>query len=71
MVPPKLRKIHYPGGIRMPHFHFEGDIYLLDEKQWKEFSRNIIKEFQAKLSTVNIVNFEQLIELSEAIDSLV
>src|SRR3990172_10239212 len=59
-----------PGGIRIPHLHFRRDIYLLNERQWKDFSVKVIKDFQAKLSKVNTVSFEQAMEISEAVDSL-
>ena len=50
--------------------HFRRDIYLLNERQWKDFSVKVIKDFQAKLSRVNTVSFEQEMEISEAVDSL-
>ncbi len=59
-----------PGGIRIPHLHFRGDVYLLNEGQWKEFSGKVVKDFQNKLANVNTVNFEQVMEISEAVDSL-
>jgi hypothetical protein len=60
----------FPGGIRIAHMHYRGDIYLLDEKQWADFSGRIIKDFQSKLSKVSAVSFEQAMELSDAVDSL-
>lgn len=65
------RPIPFPGGIRAAHLHFKNDIYLLNEEQWKSFTTGIMKDFQAKLSKVKTVSFEQAIELSEAIDSLI
>ncbi len=59
-----------PGGIRVPHLHFDTDIFLLDESQWKDFSAKMMKEFQAKLSRVNAVSFEQAMAISEAVDTL-
>lgn len=58
------------GGIKIPHLHFNGDIFLLDEKQWKDFSSKIMKEFQGKLSRANAVSFEQLMKVSDAVDTL-
>jgi len=65
-----LRKPHFPGGIRVPHLHFRDDLFLLNEEQWKEFSGQMVRDFQKKLSSVKSVNFEQFIEVSEAINSL-
>lgn len=67
----KINLHPFPGGIRLPHLHFKRDVYLLNEEQWTAFSGKIIKDFQTKLAKVNTVNFEQAMEISEAIDSLV
>ena len=67
-VPIKPRP--FPGGIKVPHFHFKGDLFVLTDKQWKEFSADIVKGFQAKLAKANAVNFEQVIEISEVIDGI-
>lgn len=64
----RIKPRPFPGGIRIPHLHFKGDIYLLNEKQWAEFSGKVVKDFQAKLSKANTVSFEQVIEISEAMD---
>jgi len=65
-----LRRISFPGGIRLPHVHFKGDMYLLSDEQWKEFSGKLVKEFQAKLSRARTLNVESLIDLSAAIDTV-
>lgn len=61
----------FPGGLKIPHFHFKGDVYLLDEKQWRDFSAKVIKDFQTRLDRVNTVSFEQVMELSEVVHGLV
>ena len=58
------------GGIRMAHLHFKNDIYLLDDRQWRDFSTAVVKAFQEKLSAAKSVGFEQALELSESINSL-
>ena len=60
----------FPGGMRNPHLHFKGEVFLLNEEQWGEFSKQIVEDFKAKLSSVKTVNFEQLIELQSALDNL-
>jgi hypothetical protein len=60
----------FPGGIRVPHFHFKGEIYFLDEKQWRDFSSQTIKILQDKLSRAKAVSFENLVELTEAVEGL-
>jgi len=60
----------YPGGIRIPHLHFGGELYLVKEELWREFSGRIVKEFQAKLANAKGISFEDAMELSEAVDSI-
>lgn len=69
-APEILDRRWWRGGIRVPHLHWKGDIYVLDEKQWSAFSGKLVKEYQEKLAKVSTVSFDQLIELSEAIDTL-
>lgn len=65
-----LRPRPFPGGLRIPHLHFRNDIYLLTAEQWKEFSVIAVDNFREKMARVETVNFNQVMELSEAIDSL-
>ena len=60
----------FPGGLRTPHLHFAGEIYLLTDAQWKEFSVTVVKGLQEKLSRAGTVGFNQAMELSDAIDGL-
>ncbi len=62
--------IPFPGGIRVAHLHYKGDVYLLTQEQWKEFSGGIVKGFQDRLSKVSSIGFEQAMEVSEAIAGL-
>ena len=58
------------GGIRLAHLHAKGNIYLVDERQWKEFSGKVIKDFQAKLEKAQSVNFEELMDISDAVEGV-
>jgi len=60
----------YPGGIRIAHLHFRGELYLVKEELWREFSGRIVKDFQAKLANAKGIGFEDAMELSEAVDKL-
>jgi len=55
------------GGIRMPHLHFKGEIFLLNEDQWKIFAGQTLKNFQERLGSAKVVTFDGMAELSEAI----
>jgi hypothetical protein len=58
------------GGLRVPHLHFDGNVFMLNEQQWAEFSGNIIAESKAKLGKVNSVNFDQAMILAQTTESL-
>ena len=65
-----LRWPGFPGGIRIPHLHFRGEIFLLKEELWQKFSAGLVKDLQGRLAKAKSVNFEQAMEISEAVDSL-
>ncbi len=65
-----LKRQGFAGGMRVPHLHFSGRVYLLNQEQWKEFSNVMLDSFREKLATVNAVSFDQLMELSEAVNAL-
>lgn len=59
------------GGMRTPHLHYNGDIYILTKEQWKQFSSQILKDFSKKLAETSTISFEQLMELSDTVNSVV
>ena len=66
----KLQPIDIRGGIRIAHLHLRDDIFLLDAAQWKAFSGKVMGEFSAKLSKASTVSFDQLLDLSDAVDTI-
>jgi hypothetical protein len=58
------------GGIRVPHLHYKGQAYLLDEKQWDAFSKKVIADAQAKLANVKVVSFDNLAQLAAAVEGM-
>ncbi len=60
----------FPGGIRAAHLHVGDHIFLPTEAQWKDFAGQVMEGFRAKLALAKTVNFEQVMELSNAIDTL-
>ncbi len=60
----------FPGGLRFSHLHFREKIYALNEKQWKSFSRSLIKDFQAKLDRSETVSFQHMMELSDVMTGM-
>ncbi len=66
----KIRDPGICGGIRVPHLHFDGKVYVLKEEQWAKFSGGIIADAKAKLSNVNAVNFDQAMDLTRVSQAL-
>jgi hypothetical protein len=61
---------HFPGGLKCPHLHYKREIYLLTNDQWKIFSKSIIDNFKDKLSSIQSISFENLLQLSESLSGL-
>ncbi|KAF5434635.1 hypothetical protein C5S35_13600 [Candidatus Methanophagaceae archaeon] len=58
------------GGGRAPHLHYKGETYLLNVKQWQDFSSEIITDFSKKLADTKTVPFEQFMELADTMDAI-
>ena len=58
------------GGKRTPHLHYRGDLYLMDAGQWKQFSNTIVKDLSKKLAAAKTVNFEQFMEVADAVGAI-
>lgn len=65
-----IRPRPFPGGLRSPHLHFKGDIYLVNQQQWGLFSGAIIKQYQEKLAKAGTVGFDQLMDVAEGMETL-
>ncbi len=73
-TPIPFYKIDYDirGGMKAPHIHLDGKIYLLNETQWGEFSKKVIVDFQERLDIAKSIpmNFDQLTSIAEAANVL-
>ncbi len=59
--------IPFPGGMRIAHLHVGDKVFLLDDKQWKNFTNHMMESLRAKLASVNTVPFEEMMDLGEAL----
>ena len=55
-----------PGGLRIPHLHYSGEVYSLNEDQWTEFTRRVVVDIAEKLSRTEQIGYDQLMEVSQA-----
>lgn len=58
------------GGMKGPHLHYGGEIYILSDKQWQDFSAQVLGKLKEKLNSAQKVTFNQLMEVSDAVESL-
>jgi len=58
------------GGMLVPHLHFEGNVYILNEVQWGSFSKSLVKDFQKKLARANSISFQNALDISNTIDGM-
>ncbi|MGD0578063.1 MAG: hypothetical protein ABSC08_03955 [Bryobacteraceae bacterium] len=54
------------GGIRIPHFHSAGDVYLLNDQQWSAFSEKVLGGVRDKLAKTHSIGYDQLMEVADA-----
>lgn len=65
-----VRPRPFPGGLRSPHLHFKGDIYLVNQEQWRGFSGTVIKQYQEKLGKAGTIGFDQLMDVATGMETL-
>lgn len=53
------------GGIRGPHFHFNGQTYFVDTDQWAAFTDPVIKDIRNRLDRVSSIGVGPLVELDD------
>lgn len=63
-----VRRPSFPGGMRVPHLHFKGDVFVLSEQQWHTFSGGVIKDLNEKLAKASVLSFDQVRDIAEGID---
>lgn len=55
------------GGMRMPHLHWAGEIYALNEAQWAELSKGAVSALAERMGKAQRVGFESVMQLSDAV----
>ena len=65
-----VRRPPFPGGMRIPHLHFKGEVYALNLRQWQSFSGEVIKGLNDKLAKASALSFDDLRNVAEEVDKL-
>ncbi len=63
--------IWWYGGMKAAHLHFKGNVYVLQPEQWAKFNAPILDKLKAKLNAARTVNFQDTLEISEAVNQMV
>lgn len=58
------------GGMRVPHLHFQGNVYLLNDRQWRDFSGQVLESLNKKLSAAQAVAFDDVIDVAEVVNRM-
>jgi hypothetical protein len=58
------------GGMRMPHLHYAGEVFMLNEGQWAEFSKSAVSALAEKMAKAKTVTFESVMQISEAMGGM-
>jgi len=54
------------GGMKSPHLHLDGKIFMLEGEVYREFSKQLINNIQKRVSAAGAIQFNQLLKVSEA-----
>jgi hypothetical protein len=60
---------NWPGGLKNPHLHYQGNVYLLDDAQWSKFTTPILKELSTKLTSSPSISFDGLVNAHTTIQT--
>ncbi|HET9555212.1 MAG TPA: hypothetical protein VFP50_19765 [Anaeromyxobacteraceae bacterium] len=58
------------GGMRMPHLHYAGEIYIMNEAQWAELGKSAVTALAEKMTKAQHVGFESVMQLSDVVAGL-
>lgn len=58
------------GGMRMPHLHYAGEIYVMNEAQWAELSKSAVSALAERMGKAQRVGFDAVMQLSDAVAAI-
>jgi len=68
-APRRIRPLPFPGGLKIAHVHYEGQVYPLERQQWQEFSTGVVQRLRENLDQARVVGFQQLMEVSDVLET--
>lgn len=58
------------GGMKAPHLHYKGAVYMVNAAQWKKFTTLVVNDFRARLETAGSISFDQALDVAETAATL-
>jgi hypothetical protein len=58
------------GGIKVPHLHLHDQVYILNDEQWKTFSKTLLSAFKTQLEKASAVSFENAQVISSELENI-
>jgi len=57
------------GGIKVAHLHFNGEVYILNDAQWKNFSKDLMHGMKTRIDNAGTIPFESSLEMAQIVES--
>ncbi|WP_152643307.1 hypothetical protein [Anaeromyxobacter sp. PSR-1] len=55
------------GGMRTPHLHYGGELYVMSEPQWAELSKAAVSAMTERMTKAQRVGFDTVMQLSDVV----
>jgi len=59
------------GGMKAAHLHYHGEVYALNEAQWREFSSKIVTDLSKKLAGAKNISFTEFGKVADAVNEVI
>jgi hypothetical protein len=62
--------LFWHGGMKNLHVHYKDEVYLLNQEQWNELTKPIIKNIKEKIQAANTLSFENTLVLTDVVNNV-
>ena len=63
-------QILWHGGMKKPHLHYDGEIYLLNGEQWSKIASDAVEKLGNSLAKARNISFDSFIKIAEAVEEV-
>lgn len=58
------------GGIKVAHLHCDDKVYILDDAQWRQFSKLVLASFKNKIENASSISFSSALKISNSLEGI-